>query len=61
MTYCITLVTNTEDVFLLASTEINKNNSYIVIAQSRLGKKLIVQNAKLVVALDVMSDVMISD
>ena len=61
MTYFLTLVTNTEEVSQLATTALGKYDSHTVIAQSQLGKELVVENAKLVVAMDIMSDVMIDN
>ena len=51
------LVTNTEEVSQLAATALSKYDSHTVLAQSQLGRKLVVENAKLVVAMDIMSDV----
>ena len=58
MTDFLTLVTNTEEVSQLASTALGKYDSHIVISQSQLERELVFENAKLVVAMDIMSDVM---
>ena len=58
MTDFSTLVSNTEKVSQLASIALGNYDSLTVIAQSQLGIVSVVENAKLVVAMDIMSDVM---
>ena len=58
MTDFLALVTNTEEVFQLAATTLGKYDLHTVLAQSQLGRELVVENAKLIVAMDIMSDVM---
>ena len=58
MTHILTLVTNTEKVSQLATTALGKYDSHTVFPQSQLGRKLVFENAKLIVAMDVMRDVM---
>ena len=58
MTDFLALVTNTEEVSQLAATALGKYDSHTVIAQSQLERELVIENAKLIVAMDIMSDVM---
>ena len=58
MTDFLALVTNPEDVSQLAATALEKYDSHTVIAQSQLGRELVIENSKLIVDMDIMSDVM---
>ena len=58
MTDFLTFVTNTIEISQLATTALRKYDSHTVLAQSQLGRVLVVENTKLVVAMDIMSDVM---
>ena len=57
MTDFLPIVSNTVEVTQLSTNEINKYNTHTLLAQSKLGRELVLENAKLVVAMDVMSDV----
>lgn len=58
MTDVLVLISTSEDVCNLATTDFNKYDSHTEVAQSQLGKKFIVENLKLIVAIYKMSDVM---
>ena len=58
MTDFLALVTNTEEVSQLAATALGKYDSHTVIAQSQLVRELVVENSKLIVKMDIMTDVM---
>ena len=57
MTDFLAIVTNTDEVSQLAATALGKYDSHTKLAQSKLGRELLVVNANLIVAMKIMSKV----
>lgn len=54
----LAIFSNLDNVYKLATSELNKYNYLDIIAQAQIGIKVIVKNSQFRVAMDVMSEVM---